>query len=186
MWWSVISGTSKNPWFIWKLSFRCKATRFGWTLMRWEALHWRVWPELWRMHQSSWFVYHKSTKRVPTVDQVATYMCTVPYICTLASILLSRGWRRFCLLSRACHAGYSYLSRCLWRFFLVSHMFYMIFFWGWTSDVVPTEQPIFLESRSLVYNISPLPFLQKMFLKPRSVSDLGVDHLIFDGGLQDF
>ena len=84
----------------------------------------------------------------------------------------SRGWRRFCLLSRACHAGYSYLSRCLWRFFLVSHMFYMIFFWGRTSDVFPTEQLIFLESRSLVYNISPLPSLQKMFLKPRSVSDL--------------
>lgn len=41
--------------------------------MRWEALLWRVWPKLWRMHQSCWFVYHKSTKRVPTVDQVTTY-----------------------------------------------------------------------------------------------------------------
>ena len=41
--------------------------------MRWEALLWRVWPKLWRMHQSCWFVYHKSTKRVPTADQVTTY-----------------------------------------------------------------------------------------------------------------
>ena len=49
-------------------------------------------------------------------------------------------------------------------------MFCMIFFWGRTSDVFPTEQLIFLESRNLVYNISPLPSLQKMFLKPRSVS----------------
>ena len=43
-------------------------------------------------------------------------------------------------------------------------MSYMIFFWGRTSDVFPTEQVIFLESQSLVYNISPLPFLQKCSL----------------------
>ena len=46
--------------------------------MRWEALLWRVWPKLWRMHQSCWFVYHKSTKRVPTVDQVTSPILLPP------------------------------------------------------------------------------------------------------------